>query len=408
MYLACCQVLLEDGGASLGDFTKAEFLSLAAETLITFCGTGLTKKIYNFPLQQGVQLYNQNDLMGDMLSVMARQEFLYQSSDWFLSNNDPYWPQTVGTPYTYREDSIDAQMVQIEPAPDTPGTQIGANNPGYGVIGTTGQQLFFVFAGGHYGTIGEWSGQIPVIPTNSGYGVIGAVLHPRVFSVPAGGYGTLGSGYGWFFVPFTYQASINSYGYGLIGDSSGVYINTTPANSWPGLAYGWGIPCASSGPIPVQTVNNGYGVYAAFIAMLTELWCNCGLNTSRLNVQDFWIDADATTPQGFGTISGANGNPYAECVGQGFGIMGDMVPSLANLSMFATALPQSTDNLTLETWIENMPDSLVLYLKYGVLAEFFASSSENKSEVKAQYCRARFQEGLSLMSAIMETAEEEG
>lgn len=402
LYEQVATVLLEDASSLAGDFTEDQFLSIAGEILTDFCGrTGLQKKIFNYPLQQGVQLYPENDLMGDLLSSMASQSFLYESSDFFLSEQNPYWQNSVGVPYSYREDSIDAQMLQINPAPDFQGTQVGALNPGYGVIGGTGQQIFWNFIGGPgYGIIsGYTSATLNLLAANAGYGVIANTITPSVYQVSPDGYGTISAGSGWFFNQANYLDALIPYGYGTIYGSTGMYLNCGEP--------GFGVIGATSGVVAVIPSNPGYGVPSSLVTMFAGHPIGCSCNCQHLQITDFWIDADPLTPVGFGTVCGFNGNPYAEASNPGFGIICDMVPSTANLSMIGTALPFNIANLSINDWIELVPDGLTQYLKYGILARMFSSDAETRDDQKSQYCQSRYMEGVSILSAIMNEDVEE-
>lgn len=122
---------------------------------------------------------------------------------------------------------------------------------------------------------------------------------------------------------------------------------------------------------------------------------------------DFNLETNYLTPAGYGTIAGAGGNPYIETVNPGYGLIAAMVPSTRNLSKFGTALPDNIANLTLASYIELVPDSLVHYLKYGILAKVFSSDNELRDDQKSAYCSSRYEECIRLIGAMMdeETSE---
>lgn len=331
LYESVCQALLEDASDLAGDFTQEEFLDLYGETLTAFTGsTGLNKKIFNQPFQVGVGVYPESDLMGELLCAMGQQTFLYESSDFFISNTDPSWPQAVGQPQEYKEDSIESQMIQVVPAPDFPGTQIGVIGSGFGVIG----------------------GMYKLSPSTAGYGTVyaGVRLHLTTPGI----------------------------GFGVISDAFGV--------------------------VPVIPLDRGFGTPGAISESIKPTPKDCGCPCLKAG---FGVIADPLSPEGYGSYAGFSGNPYIDCNNQGFGIIGAMVPSSGNLSMIGTALPYNQSNIDINGWVELIPDSFVMYIKYGILAYLFGSSSELKDEQKAAYCTARFSEGKNLLSAIFGDQEEE-
>lgn len=264
IYTACADVLLEGNpGFSLGLITDEQFWTIAAEVLLDFCGkTGFAKKLLNVELDFGVQTYREPSVLGELQGAMASQSFIYESSDFFLSNANRAWSSAldIGNPESYRQDAIPTKMVQITPAPQSAGNDV-------------------------------------ICPSGAaGYGVIGAV--------------------------------------------------------------------------------------AGFT--------------------DFTFTCDPSTPQGYGTIAGANGNPYLESWMQGWGTIGNLVPSTNNLTLQGTALPFNIDSIGPQTFVELVPDSLTPYLKYGILAAIFQKSdSELKDLQKGAYCASRYQEGINLMAAIL-------
>lgn len=127
-----------------------------------------------------------------------------------------------------------------------------------------------------------------------------------------------------------------------------------------------------------------------------------GVMSGTTLATDFNIVLSEQSPQGgYGTPCGYTGNPYVECANPGYGVVAVRIPSTGNLSMLGSALPWNVNNLTLQTYVELLPDSFTPYLKYGILARIFATDSEVKDQQKAAYCQARYAEGINLAAALM-------
>lgn len=135
-------------------------------------------------------------------------------------------------------------------------------------------------------------------------------------------------------------------------------------------------------------VDSGSGAYGT-IAVVTQ-------------PNDFNVEPSYLTPAGYGTIAAAEGNPYLETVNPGYGLLAAMVPSTRNLSKLGAALPNNIANLTLASYIEIVPDSMVHYLKYGILAKVFSSDNELRDEQKSAYCSSRYEECVRLIGAMMD------
>ena len=133
-----------------------------------------------------------------------------------------------------------------------------------------------------------------------------------------------------------------------------------------------------------------------------------GVLCQTQNVVDFDFTVSPYSPQpGYGIICGSTGNPYLETINQGYGIFSYLMPSTGNVAILADALPFS-NNVGLTGYLELLPDSLVPYIKYGILAQIFTTDSEVKSAQKAAYCNARYQEGINMMAALMSQEYQEG
>lgn len=132
-----------------------------------------------------------------------------------------------------------------------------------------------------------------------------------------------------------------------------------------------------------------------------------GTIASTSNAVDFNLEPSFLTPEGYGTISGAGGNPYLETVNPGYGVIAAMVPSSGNLSKYGIALPDNISDIGKQTYIELIPDSMVPYLKYGILARVFSSDDELRDVQKAAYCQSRYSEAISLTAAMMDMMYDE-
>ena len=120
---------------------------------------------------------------------------------------------------------------------------------------------------------------------------------------------------------------------------------------------------------------------------------------------DYDIIADSGV-SGYGTISGApNGPIYLESQNQGFGTIGDMVSSTGNVQLISAAIPFEVQ-FSMQDWLELIPDPFVPYLKYGICARLFSTDSEAKNVAQGNYCKMRYEEGLTLVESIMNEENE--
>jgi len=132
-----------------------------------------------------------------------------------------------------------------------------------------------------------------------------------------------------------------------------------------------------------------------------------------MNPVDFDLVPDVMTPIGFGTVAGqSGGNPFADNVVPGYGIISQIIPSTGNVVIMSRALPymmqdDSNNNQyqiqrpTRQSVVQLVPDALTPYLKYGILARIFNSDSELRDVQKAAYCNARYSEGINMCSVMM-------
>lgn len=133
-----------------------------------------------------------------------------------------------------------------------------------------------------------------------------------------------------------------------------------------------------------------------------------GTISSTADVIDFDIVTDVGVP-GYGTISGApNGAVYLETHNQGYGIIGSMVSSTANLQMIGAVIPYQDANYILG-YLELIPDSFIPAIVYGVSAKLFSADSEAKDMKRSQYCQTRFEMIMTIVGLITtETVFEKG
>ncbi len=108
----------------------------------------------------------------------------------------------------------------------------------------------------------------------------------------------------------------------------------------------------------------------------------------------------AVTANFFGTISSYNSAAHLDTLPAFFGTTGNAADSTNNLMMVATArMPTTSYQFT--DLIQLVPDSFVMYLKYGVLAKIFSMDGEMKDPMRQKYCDARYTEGINLAHAVM-------
>ena len=172
--------------------------------------------------------------------------------------------------------------------------------------------------------------------------------------------------------------------------SSGYYLdNTDPAwalqNNAPVMFREDELPISQLQLSPTPNVS-GNGVAFTNVGQ--------GVIAAAVSGGDFGITA--STP-GFGVIAGFSGNPYLETANPGFGVIGEMVVSSGNITAVGAITPTDMSYLLM------LPPSFRVYLKYGILAQIFASDSELKDMQKAYYCQARYAEGVNLAAAIMDS-----
>lgn len=129
-----------------------------------------------------------------------------------------------------------------------------------------------------------------------------------------------------------------------------------------------------------------------------------GVLSAVSNTNDFSIVGPSTGF--FGAISSFTGNPYICALAPAYGTWAAMCASSTNLQIIATGLPSSIQ-VSLNTYIQQIPDSFAPAIKYGILSRIFAQDGEMKDITKANYCQARYSELVSLAASIMSEEFEE-
>lgn len=86
--------------------------------------------------------------------------------------------------------------------------------------------------------------------------------------------------------------------------------------------------------------------------------------------------------------------------------VGGFFPKMRNLTLTGSQVPLNDDLTPKTSWtltdtITGLPDSAAVYLSWGVLAKMYSDDSEAKDEQRAQYCAARYDEGVSLFKTIV-------
>jgi len=129
-----------------------------------------------------------------------------------------------------------------------------------------------------------------------------------------------------------------------------------------------------------------------------------GILSSVSNTNDLNILGPATGL--YGIANGYTGSPYIETLNPMYGIWATATVDSNNLQTISTGIP-STLNPALNDYLQLIPDTFTVYVKYGAMAKIFAQDGECKDLVKSAYCSARFTEGVNLAAAIMSEAFEQ-
>jgi hypothetical protein len=183
IYQQCAKILLEDGGFQLGLITDDQFWRYAAEVEVDFMSkTGLRWKIFNVPLNFGIPAYSYPEQVCEIQSAVGAENYLFETSDFFLSNTNREWQTEMGTPEAYREDAIALQRIQVTPTPNVEGNQVitFAGQPGYGIISVVSNPNDFNIladpATPGLGVINGFNGNPYLDSTNFGYGVLASMV----------------------------------------------------------------------------------------------------------------------------------------------------------------------------------------------------------------------------------------
>jgi hypothetical protein len=219
-------ILLESVPFSLGLITDQQFYTLCAEVLIDFCSkTGLGKHLYNQQIDYGVGQYLEPSMLSTLQGSMAAQNFLYESSDWFLSNSDRTWQRldNIGLPSEYRQDAIPPKTVQIAPLPQFQGNDVAVayGAGGYGIISQVLSYSDFTITCD--------------VSTPAGYGVVCGANGNPFLDAPNPGYGVFAD-----LVPstnnLTLMGTASPYQIENIGPQT--YVEIVPDSFTPYLKYG--------------------------------------------------------------------------------------------------------------------------------------------------------------------------
>jgi hypothetical protein len=102
----------------------------------------------------------------------------------------------------------------------------------------------------------------------------------------------------------------------------------------------------------------------------------------------------------YGVLSGDYDSPvYLEAQPTGLGTIENLVSSDGNLMTFGPSQPVRNDD-QLNDFLAEVPNSFLIYIKYGALARIFTDNSELKDLNRAKYCQQRFEEGRRIMAAV--------
>jgi hypothetical protein len=67
----------------------------------------------------------------------------------------------------------------------------------------------------------------------------------------------------------------------------------------------------------------------------------------------------------------------------------------------------SISSYGLSTVVTGLPDTLAPYLKYGMLDRVFGRDGETRDQMRQNYCRSRYEEGIAICRAIAEEIMED-
>jgi hypothetical protein len=116
--------------------------------------------------------------------------------------------------------------------------------------------------------------------------------------------------------------------------------------------------------------------------------------------QDGFSIAFSSSDPYYGVLSGDyDSETYLEAQPDGFGVMENLVTSDGNLMSFGPSQPIRDDD-QLNDFLADVPNSFLIYIKYGALARIFTDNSELKDLNRAKYCQQRFEEGCRILAAV--------
>ena len=175
IYKQCSNVLLEDGGLTLGLITDSEFYAIANEVVTDFLSkTQIIKKVFCVPLLVGVDTYTKPDQLGEIDEALAGQTHINRTSGFYLDNSDPSWPTQFNQPQSFKEDEVPVNQIQLSPMPNVEGELTYTYDQGYGVPASTSGAVDF---------------DIQANPSTPGYGVFAEAIGNPYLEAAGTGYG---------------------------------------------------------------------------------------------------------------------------------------------------------------------------------------------------------------------------
>lgn len=108
----------------------------------------------------------------------------------------------------------------------------------------------------------------------------------------------------------------------------------------------------------------------------------------------------SSTAPFLGTVGTDSGSVAVMVSGPMLGTIRGMMASRGNITVIGKQSLFNSD-IGLDSSIELLLETFEPYLAYGVLCKIFSNDGETKDELRREYCRARFDEGIMLAQAIM-------
>ena len=178
IYDEVCNALLEDGGLR-HVYTEAAFLKCLATCLSEFLqATGIVKKIIVVPFKAGVRQYQTPQVGMEVQGAYADNSHLYDNSSFYIDQADPDWRTHEDRPVTWRADQLDANTIEVSPAPSDNGREVEWTSPMHGVIQVTDTpyDLDVGYAAPALGTIGSVGGEVYMEFTGPMFGTIATLV----------------------------------------------------------------------------------------------------------------------------------------------------------------------------------------------------------------------------------------